>query len=200
MNREGWLTAMTELLRPLFREQGYELPERMRVSCGWPHIRGTAKQKSRIGEAWSSRVSSDGTSETFISPLISDAVEVADILVHECVHHAVGTEHGHKLPFRRLARAVGLTGKMPATVAGPELRKRLHALCDQLGPYPHASIDGTRDRRQSTRMLKVLCRACGCIARMTRHWIDSVGTPTCACGETMEEVAPSNPSAPVRVK
>jgi hypothetical protein len=196
MNREAWLTAMVEKLRPPFRENGYELPTKVRVSCGWPSIRGRAAHISRVGEAWYSHVSADGTSETFISPRLSDPIEVADVLVHEMVHHAVGPGYGHKGPFRRLARAVGLTGKMPATVVGPALRERLHARSAELGPYPHSPITGSNERRQSTRMLKVVRVQCGCTLRMARCWIDTVGTPTCACSGRMEAAASHGRSAP----
>jgi hypothetical protein len=187
MNREAWLNALVEKLRPLFREHGYELPERIRVSCGWPSDAGRAKIRRHIGEAWHPRVSADGSSETFISPAVSDPVEVADIMVHELVHHAVGTACMHKGPFRRLALAVGLTGRMHATVAGPALRERLHAICAELGPYPHAAITGEKDRKQATRMRKVECPGCGCIVRMTRSWLERIGAPTCGCGMRMLE-------------
>jgi hypothetical protein len=105
------------------------------------------------------------------------------------VHHAVGVECGHKGPFRKLAKAVGLEGKMTATTASKPLAERLHALCVKLGPYPHAKLDATLSgkKKQGTRMLKVVCTACACIVRMTRTSIDEVGCPTCACGGSMAE-------------
>ena len=39
--------------------------------------------------------------------------------------------------------------------------------------------------KQTTRMLKVECPACGCIIRMTSKWLEEVGTPTCGCGTRM---------------
>ena len=110
------------------------------------------------------------------------------MLVHECVHHAVGVQHGHKGPFKRCATAIGLVGPMRATTAGPELASRLHALAESIGPYPHGALVGTDGRKkQTTRMLKVACEDCGCIVRMTRQWLDQVGAPTCACGGAMAE-------------
>ena len=184
-NREEWLGRLVTALRPMFAEQGYVLPERIRVSCSWP---GGGSARKRIGEAWSPKCSADGTHETFISPVLDDVAVVAHVLVHELVHHAVGVEAGHKGPFRKLATALGLTGKMTATEAGPELAARLHALTERIGPYPHASLSASGGRKkQTTRMLKVACTACGCIVRMTRQWLDEVGAPTCACGGDMVE-------------
>jgi hypothetical protein len=187
-SREDWLGRMVDSLRPTFAEHGRPLPERIRVACGWPSRSALSGKAKRIGEAWSHRCSADGAYETFLSPVLADPIEVGATLVHELVHHAVGVEAGHKGPFRKLATAVGLVGPMRATTAGDALRERLHALAEQLGPYPHAALNGGEGRkRQSTRMLKVTCAACGCIVRMTRQWLDTAGAPTCACGSDMVE-------------
>lgn len=187
-NRETWLGALVDALRPTFASLGYPLPERIRVSCGWPSRSALSGKARRIGEAWSHRCSGDGAHETFLSPALADPIEVGAVLVHELVHHAVGVEAGHKGPFRACALAVGLTGPMRATSAGDELRERLHALAEQLGPYPHAALNGGEGRKkQSTRMLKVACADCGCVVRMTRQWLDQIGAPTCACGGSMVE-------------
>jgi hypothetical protein len=116
-------------------------------------------------------------------------------LVHELVHASVGTECGHKGPFRTLALALGLAGKMTATVAGPELLALLGALALELGPYPHARIDLTSRPKQGTRLVKVACTQ-GCetegkpyVVRMTRLHLDNLGAPVCpGCREHMEEV------------
>lgn len=187
-SREEWLGRMVDALRPTFAQHGHPLPERIRVSCGWPSRSALSGKAKRIGEAWSHRCSADGAHETFLSPVLADPVEVGAVLVHELVHHAVGVEAGHKGKFRTLAVAVGLTGPMRATSAGKALGERLHALAESIGPYPHATLSGGAGRKkQSTRMLKVTCTDCGCIARMTRQWLDDVGTPTCGCGGSMAE-------------
>lgn len=187
--REQWLAALVVALRPMFLQHGATIPAKVRVSCGWP--RGARGKQKAIGQAWSPICSADGTCETFVSPALADPVEVAAVMVHECVHHAVGVKEGHKGPFRRVAVALGLQGKMTATVAGDALKHSLAALCEQLGPYPHAALsamDGVV-KKQSTRMLKVACGACGCVVRMARQWLDNAGAPTCACGAEMAEVS-----------
>lgn len=189
--REEWLNRLVELLRPTFSDNGKPLPKKIRVSCGWPSHGGRGGSKRVIGQAWSAECSSDGTHETFISPVLEDPSIVGATLVHELVHHAVGVKKGHKRPFRTLALAVGLEGKMTATVAGKDQKDRLETLCSKLGAYPHAALDPTAgpSKKQSTRMLKVECqrKECGCILRMTKKWIEEVGTPRCACGGTMRE-------------
>jgi hypothetical protein len=187
-SREDWLGRMVDAFRPTFASLGHPLPERIRVSCGWPSRSALSGKAKRIGEAWSHRCSADGAHETFLSPVLADPIDVGATLVHELVHHAVGVEAGHKGHFRKVAIAVGLTGPMRSTSAGPALRDRLHALAGELGAYPHAALNGGAGRRkQGTRMLKVTCADCGCLVRMTRQWLDNAGTPTCACGGAMVE-------------
>jgi hypothetical protein len=182
-NREEWLTRLVQRLRPYFAEKGYRLPAVVRISCGWPSGGNRGRRRS-LGEAWSQKCSEDGAAETFVSPILSDPLEVAGVLVHELVHHAVGTQHGHGPIFRRCALDVGLVGPMRSTHPGSELRARLHALCEELDPYPHAALNAgaAEVRKQSTRMLKIQCAQCGCLGRMVRMWLISPGAPFCGCG------------------
>lgn len=47
----------------------------------------------------------------------------------------------------------------------------------------------SRGKGSGSRLLKVECGACGCNVRMTRKWIETAGTPTCGCGNPMNEPA-----------
>jgi hypothetical protein len=51
--------------------------------------------------------------------------------------------------------------------------------------HPATEVMKTKPK-QSTRMLKVICLACGYVARITRRWINT-GLPTCPCGQVMRE-------------
>lgn len=98
-------------------------------------------------------------------------------------------ESGHKGGFARMAKRLGLEGKMTATVAGPALAEDLAGIAKKLGDYPHAALrPGLGPTKQSTRMLKVECPLTGYKMRMTRSWIDQLGTQKCpCCGRDMEE-------------
>jgi hypothetical protein len=196
--REEWLNACADALRPLFDEAGASW-DKVRVSVGFPKG-GRSGSSHAIGQCWAHRCSADEHAEIFISPELEDAVRVADVLAHELIHAAIGVEEGHKAStFGKVARAIGLEGKLTATVAGDELRKRLEKITKALGPYPHRELrGGVGGRRgpggplgpsglpkQSTRLLKVACPSCGCIVRMTAKWLEAVGAPTCGCGEPM---------------
>lgn len=183
MTREAWLIAGVEQMTPMFKSKGYEVPK-LRVSCGWPSIKGLSAKSRRIGECWAAEASTDGVHQIFISPFLDQKVtpgEVLATLVHEVVHAVVGLDKKHGKEFRKCALAVGLDGKMTATFAGPELLAHIEGWEKQLGPYPHASLDALKrpTKKQTARMLKAECKECGYTARLTKKWIEEVGWPHC---------------------
>lgn len=162
------------------------VPE-VRVATGWPSRGGTSLKKRVVGECWKPSVAADGVSQVFISPMMDDSIQVLGVLVHELIHAWDEGEHGHRGPFVRAAKAVGLTGPWTATSVGPDLQPLLEEVVERLGPYPHSKLTPQVERKvQTTRQLKVECPDCGCIVRMTRQWIDK-GLPTCYCGGEMKE-------------
>lgn len=181
--REGWLTAAVLALSPLFAEQGHIVPA-VRVSVGWPGGRGA--KNTVIGQCWASRASADSVPQLFISPVLGDAERVLDVLAHELVHAIDDCTSGHKGPFAKIAKSIGLTGKMTATVAGAELKPKLAAMVEALGEYPHAIITPSLSgvAKQGTRMLKVECPSDGYTLRTTAKWL-AMGVPTCPCGTVM---------------
>lgn len=184
--REEWLdTALRTFIVPLFEENGYKVPKKLRVTCGWPAKGGLAKKKRTIGQAWSYTVSKDGTGEIFISPVLADPCRVLGVLIHEVIHHVVGLEHGHKKPFVDCMNAVGLTGKPTATEESEGLVKVLKQWIKELGKYPHAELDPSTLPKQSTRLLLLECE-CGLKIRVSQKWIDEYGTEwTCPCDGTL---------------
>lgn len=182
--REEWLTtAVHRLERRVFSEHGYRMPPHWRVSCGWPITGATRAKNPVIGQCWNLHCSADEHNEMTISMAIDDPVRVLDVLTHEMVHAIVGVEHGHKGPFKHLATAIGLEGKMTATVAGAELRETLESIARGLGPYPHGAITPETKRKQSTRLLKAVCEDCGYTVRVTRSWLEAAGAPLCPCNQ-----------------
>jgi hypothetical protein len=183
IHREPWLAKFIELIRSYFAALGYPLPDKIRIACGYPSRQALRGRRQSFGECWPPEASEDGTVEIFINPYVSDPLEAAATALHELAHAAVGTEHGHRGPFKQLIRRLGLEGKPTSTYAGASLQVRLNALIEEhLGPYPHATLDGVRHRKtQGTRLIKCACPACGYTARITRRWI-MVGVPMCPCG------------------
>lgn len=191
MTREEWLLQAIDILRTGFQAVDATIPEKVRVTCGWPSRGGRSEKAQVLGECWPPSCSGDGHTEVFIAPTISNPVEALAILTHELVHAAVGCAEGHKGEFRTVAHAMGLIGKLTSTTAGDDLTKDLEAVADQLGKYPHAKLTPQKKPPQATRMLKFVCPKCGWAARTSQKWID-LGLPTCACGEGMEVVEPKD--------
>jgi len=194
MTREEWLVRAMVLLRPWFAAVGFSLPENTRLSCGF-----TSSPRRALGQCWAEWVSRDNSFEIFITPVLDDSIEVLAVLIHELCHTAVGIAAGHRGSFKRVALAVGLVGPMRSTTAGPELKERLNALSEQLGPYPHAELRAsTRKPRtpggeppttgpkpqSGSRLKRVVCPSCGYLVRTTQKWL-AVGLPTCPCGTAM---------------
>jgi hypothetical protein len=147
--REGWLNAaMVALDKKFFSENGYDLPEKLQVSCGFPRGGGG----KAIGQCWDPTISGDGTTQMFICPSQSDPITVLGILLHEMIHAVVGLKAKHGGPFRKLVKEFGLAGKMTATFAeeGSEVHKTLEVISGRLGAYPHAAMQ-KRMKRPSNR-------------------------------------------------
>ena len=194
LTREQWLALVTARLRTHFRDTGAEdLPQNVRASCGFPSRSALARRTRRVGECWTDGASADKTFEIFVSPLLADGLMVAATLAHECVHATVGLAAKHGAKFRTLARAIGLDGKMTATVPG-EAFKQWYA-SQNLPPYPHGALTPNAQRTvQSTRLLKVECPQCAAegepyIARMSAKTLER-GAPLCPIPGDPMEVAP----------
>lgn len=179
--REAWLEGAVKALGPLFTSAGETIPP-VRVSVGWPGGRGS--KSSTIGQCWASVTASDAVPQVFISPVLVDPIRVLDVLAHELVHAVDDCQSQHKGKFVKIARAIGLEGKPTATVASPALIERLAKIVDKLGPYPHAALSTDSGKKQTTRLLKVQCAEdSGYCVRVTRKWLEELGTPLCPCHE-----------------
>lgn len=206
--RETWLVAAVEAMRPLFATVDAEIPA-VRVSVGWPGGRGDKNRT--IGQCWNSHAAADSVCQLFISPVLDDAPTVLATLAHELVHAVDDCKSGHRGEFARMAKGIGLTGKMTATVASDELREKLAKIESKLGDYPHARLTTMRrvagrpedpsnpespegepkagEPKQTTRMIKTSCPDSGYIARTTRKWLEEFGAPLCPCHSRAMEVA-----------
>jgi hypothetical protein len=187
--REAWLKAAASQMRPwIIAAGGGDYIDPL-VSVGFPKGSRGKSAANAIGQCWDKAVSADKQSaHIFIIPTMTDPVEVLAVLAHELVHASVGTQCGHRGPFRKVAVALGLEGKMTATVPGEMFRRKLTELSNELGIYPHVELKPRKRGSVGSRLVKVECPStwCGCIVRMTRKWIDELGPPTCGCGTQME--------------
>jgi hypothetical protein len=192
VTREQWLEAAVAELRPLLEEVGAPVPE-VRVSVGWPSSKATSRKNRTIGECWKRQTAADGISQIFISPTLGGEEQVLGTLVHELIHAWDDGKSGHKgnvakrEGFRGKATAIGLVGKMTATTVGTELMPKLTAIAEKIGDYPHSPLSPSgKEKKQTTRMLKLECPEDGYIVRTTAKWLD-MGYPICPCGTEMED-------------
>lgn len=189
--REAWLNAFAIAARPQFERVGFPLPRNVRISIGFPSggMRGKA-----IGECWGEIASKDGHFEIFLRPSLETDERMADVLTHELVHAAVGLEAKHGKLFKQCATALGLEGKMTATVAGAKWRSWAKPVLAELGPCPRAPLSELKNgkKKQTTRMLKCVCDACAFTFRTSRQQLDSspdgLSCPVPSCsGAIIEE-------------
>ena len=208
ITREEWLHKAIDALRPKFEAIGFPIPEKIHVSVGFGY--GAKRESGKIlGQCWATRASDDNVNHIFISPEMNDSARVLDVLVHELVHAADDCKNGHTGDFAKAAKALGLTGKMTATVASPELAEEMKALAESLGAYSHAVLFPagkplppqapepgaapspevpkihSGPKKQGTRMLKLVAPCCGYTVRTTAKWLE-VGMPSCPHGEKMQ--------------
>ena len=191
INREHWLTLLAKKLETqLFKPLGHQMPAQWRVTCGFPSKGGLGHSKRTIGQNWAPHCSSDETTEIIISITLEDQMEIAGVLAHEMIHSILGNQEGHGKNFRKLALAIGLTGKMTATTTGEAFEAAVAPLLKALGKYPHRKLDSTQRKVEGTRMVKVSCPDCGYTLRTTRKWI-AVAVPACpneCCDSYMHEM------------
>ena len=173
--REQWLEQATSLLNEqVFKPVGLQVPHDVKISCGWPVSGGASAKQATIGQCFARSASKAGINEIFISPKLAQADRVLDVLAHELIHAIDDCKNGHKAPFRKMALAIGLEGKMTATTASEQLKERLHALCATLGDYPHSEIDYSNVKKQNTRMKKVHCTNCDFAFRANKSQIEKI--------------------------
>jgi hypothetical protein len=178
-NREDWLTAAVNELRPFFDTVGKPLPANVRVTCGFP---SNAKRSGAIGECWADTASADKTFEVLISPTLDDPLHVFDVLVHELCHSTAGAMN-HGINFQKAAALMHLVPSLgpkgwKATGRGVQFEPTYGAIIDSLGPYPHAALTMNSKKVQGTRMLKAVCPSCGYTVRLTQKWA-ALGLPSC---------------------
>lgn len=190
--REAWLKRAIDILRPPLAQVGAHLPDDIMVSVGF----GSRNVRKTLGVCFPTRAGG-GVPHLFITPTLVDPIEVLAVLIHELIHASDDCASKHGGHFRKCAKAIGLEGKMTATVPGDALRRILAEVADELGEYPHKqlSLGQSAVKKQTTRLLKAVCGSLTCpladetgktyTVRVTRKWIE-VGMPSCPCGTLME--------------
>lgn len=182
--REQWLMAAVDVFRDWFAEEETPLPDKVRLSVGY----AKGAKTNTIGWCYRKSAAEDEIHQIYISPTLTDPVDVLATELHELCHAATDG-HGHDKVFGKIARALGLTGKMTATVPSDDLKKELAEIAVGLGTYPHAKLTHvvTYKGKHNKYQTKLLCSVCGFdIPSVSRKKLDEFGAPE-HCGEEMIE-------------
>src|SRR5690349_82632 len=198
--REAWLMTACEKIAPMLAQAGASnivrkvTEGKISISVGFP----SRTIRKRIGECWAAVASDNGgVNHMFINPTLDGGtleatIEVLGVIAHELTHADDDCESKHNGHFRKVATAVGLTGKMTATVVGEDLKPLLKDIAEEIGYYPHTKLKlGSGIKKQTTRLIKVHCDDMECpyfdvetgkgyTIRVTQKWIE-IGLPTCPC-------------------
>lgn len=181
--REEWLHAAATVIRDWFPEE-HPVPEKIRLSVGF----AKGAKTNSIGWCYRKAAAEDEIPQIFVSPTLTDPVEILAVLVHEMVHAATDG-HGHDKVFGQVARELGLEGKLTATTAGEILTKDLKDLSNDLGIFPHGKLNHVKTwkGKHGTYNTKLRCRHCDFkITSVARKQLEQFGAPD-HCGEEMVE-------------
>jgi len=171
-DRVFWLERAYALLRTRYLP---EAPVSATVTFGFTYQRPGRKDKGKaIGQYWNGLVKTETPEERnciILHPYnFDDPVKVLSVLLHEMIHAAV-PDAGHRKPFSKLAKRVGLKKPWTATTPSPDLINGFEKdILPILGSIPpgYGDIDEEHKRKkQSTRLRKWQCY-CGIIARVAK--------------------------------
>ena len=177
LSRENYLIQATDILRKsLFKPKGYKVPK-VELSISWAthgnNSRNTGKAKV-LGQCFNRASSEKGINQVIITPnldgtTIDGTLQILGVLVHELVHAVDNCVSGHGKAFKDCATAVGLTGPMRSTGESDELKEYLRKnIIDKLGKFPHAQVNLSKGKKQTTRNIKVACDCCDFSFRTSR--------------------------------
>lgn len=191
-DREDWLNRAAHALVMIVLDS--QVPRSApklattRITCGFP--RGARKGRSQTMRR---ELSTDGTSEVFISPEMDNPEQVLRVLTVQLIqsaHNAAGWSKGAIALHD--AKRIGLHGPSAAFTsddAGRHLQATFTMIADKLGAYPHARV--MPGAKQGTRLLKVSChdKDCGAIFRTSAKWLESVTCCPCCQGSNIRKDA-----------
>lgn len=178
MERQEWVEKALKALRTHFNECGYKVPENIRITIGWPK-----GGRTRIGECFFTEASMDQHFEIFVSPELGTGSKfknqyVMEVMAHEICHTIAGFKAAHKKPFKIIATAIGLQGKMTSTEPGPKMLKLIETFEQENGPYPYGALTRSMVKKKKTYMIKCECETCGYQVYTTEKHL-AKGDPIC---------------------
>lgn len=182
-NREEWFNLAKKKLVPLFVINNAEIPEQLYISVGRTTGRSSATTTT-IGETWHCTNEDKSIVHIFISPTLTDTIEVLSVLTHELVHACLGKGEGstgHGNDFKELAGGVGMVAPWTQPIPSENLQEYfVDNIIASIGQYgqPEFQFGQPAEKKAGTRLMKIVCPDCGYIVRTTYKWI-ATGLPFC---------------------
>ena len=163
--REDWLNKAALLIRAEL------IDTRTTMTTDRPiRISLSPMASKNLGACYpSSRSPADHANEITITMHSNDSVLILSTLAHELIHAYDDCVNKHGAVFRAAAIAIGLEGKMTATVAGAELTATLSEYVELLGEIPHYALTHVaKDKGRNGN--KLMCHDCGFKANTSTKW------------------------------
>lgn len=170
--REAWLKDFSNQVGREVMSMVGECDESpsIRLSCGFGPANG--KRKSTGAVLMAPECSADDTAELFVSPELSDTRIVARTILPLVIQAWLGDWTNTVTP--RVLNHLRITDStLPTWVI---------ELVDRVGNYPHAKFTCPSRRKDSTRLIKVVCaiNPSDYVVRMSRKCLN-MGAPMCPC-------------------
>lgn len=189
---QAYMQHVLELLRAVFAEAEYHLPDNLRGELAFPH---TGTKGQMLGE-WISPEAAGGYHQIIIRNALDDPKQIICIAAAECIHAVLGTPE-RKKDYRDVAAGIGfdVSNGVRSMLPKKRLQDRLNAIVEALGPIPHKAFDYDKIRvkgkstlkpKQSTRQLKAECifveggAQCGFLVRVSAGQARDIGPPHCS--------------------
>ena len=197
VTREEWLQRANDIFRvELFKPAGYDLPEDVQITVGWPLGYRSSSKMQTVGQTFERKASSARVNEIILNikmgstsedpkEIRKNTLKVLEVAVHEGAHVIDDCQHGHGPVFRKIATSVGLCGPMRATQATDKLKQFfIDKVISEIGEFPHRALTAS-GKKQGTRMLKVTCyHGCGFQFYTSRKQLNDINYVEChGCGE-----------------
>lgn len=189
--------ATQELSDKVFRPIGRKVPKNIRINVSEMRTANKTHGHTTLGRCYPTHYTAGKTTPkkevvNIIQMNIAttgkdNSVDVLDTLAHELIHAIDDNKSGHKRggEFDKMARAIGLEGKLTSTYAGEELKGRLNGIIKTIGKFPLKEVNLEGLRRDTNRNLKVVCHDtdndCDHGFNTNRYRIEQMTSRTCLC-------------------
>ena len=182
-----WLEKATqELQKQVFTPAKLRVPTKLRLNVG--SMTGKGDRNHTLGCCYRKDVAHGVNMITLniSTTQAKNSARVLDVLVHELIHAIDNNKHGHKGEFKKMALAVGLEGKMTATVATKKLKKTLNGIVKKIGKFPTKAVSLEGLQKDVNRNLKLECDgtdevACDHGFNINKTRIQEMSSHTCLC-------------------